>query len=826
MKDVQEIRWKEKNEKNSVSSNRQKEGKLLEKNNQGITLIALVVTIVVMLILAGITIQTTLGDGGIINLANKAKDQQLIQTYKDRIGIVGINWSLNRALDDSVTVDDLWQDMQDAKIINNKETDVEKVDESGNYIITVPEGYKFQIHINEYDDVEVDYIGKEDKLLPYINEIKVISQTTNSVELQVSVSRLNGGSLNYYYKIKEAPDEDYQLLKGDTTELTASISGLTDKTTYEIKVEATNENGTTEKEIEVLIGELKGTIRQKGETVWNNGTATIYLETDVANAEILYQVNTIGEVYKPYKDEEGITGLKYGDTVFAVLSDGTNITDYTSINIRDTIAPQQAAINLSATTAKEGETITATVTHTDKESGVEIIKCKWVYNTNASNIGINESSYTNTFNSNGQTINLTAATAGTYYLHVLTVDIAGNKTESISNAVTVEKKVVADGSFSEEKGVNTPDLADGALTPIKWVNGNPVETTADDPEWYDYSTTAKKWANAITSDGSMWVWIPRYAYQISSNYHTNSTSGGTINIKFMKGSTNEAADGTKTWSNRSGQGNWNIHPGFNYSSTASGLWVAKFEASRNNATASSVGSGNTIKIQPGVQSWRSITVNDIYTTCLNYAGTTLGKANLNSHMMKNTEWGACAYLAQSSYGKNAKVWINPNSNFITGQAGSSGSASSTTSTSKYNSGNGPQASTTGNVYGVYDMNGGTMELVAAYLANSPNIRYGTSLVNGADYTKDVYTGSGINESEYYEANANVYGDAIYETSIYGNNRDQAWYKATSYYPGWTEPFFLRGGAYSDGNRANLFAFDGRDGDAYEYDGFRPVLIVL
>ena len=248
------------------------------RSKRGITLIALVVTIVIMLILAGITIQTALGDGGLIDLANQSKDQQLIQTYKDRIGIVGINWSLNRALDDSVTVDDLWQDMQDSKIIENKETDVEKVDENGNYIITVPEGYKFQIHINEYDDVEVDYIGKEDKLLPYINEIKVISQTTNSVELQVSVSRLNGGSLNYYYKIKEAPDEDYQLLKGDTTELTASISGLTDKTTYEIKVEATNENGTTEKEIEVLIGELKGTIRQKGETVWNNGTATIYLE--------------------------------------------------------------------------------------------------------------------------------------------------------------------------------------------------------------------------------------------------------------------------------------------------------------------------------------------------------------------------------------------------------------------------------------------------------------------------------------------------------------------------------------------------------------------
>ena len=798
------------------------------RSKRGITLIALVVTIVIMLILAGITIQTALGDGGLIDLANQSKDQQLIQTYKDRIGIVGINWSLNRALDDSVTVDDLWQDMQDSKIIENKETDVEKVDENGNYIITVPEGYKFQIHINEYDDVEVDYIGKEDKLLPYINEIKVISQTTNSVELQVSVSRLNGGSLNYYYKIKEAPDEDYQLLKGDTTELTASISGLTDKTTYEIKVEATNENGTTEKEIEVLIGELKGTIRQKGETVWNNGTATIYLETDVANVEVLYQVNTIGEVYKPYKDEEGIRGLKYGDTVFAVLSDGTNITDYTSINIRDTIAPQQAAINLSATTAKEGETITATVTHTDKESGVEIIKCKWVYNTNASNIGINESSYTNTFNSNGQTINLTAATAGTYYLHVLTVDIAGNKTESISNAVTVEKKVVADGSFSEEKGVNTPDLAGGALTPIKWVNGNPVETTADDPEWYDYSTTAKKWANAQTKDGSMWVWIPRYAYQISSNYHTNSTSGGTINIKFMKGSTNEAADGTKTWSNRSGQGNWNIHPGFNYSSTASGLWVAKFEASRNNATASSVGSGNTIKIQPGVKGWNGIIVNDIYTTCLNYDSITLMNDYLNSHLMKNTEWGAVAYLAQSSYGKNAEVWKNPNSNYLTGQAGSGPSVLSTTDTSPYNSGNGPQASTTGNVYGVYDMSGGLCECVAAYVNNgNANLNAnGSSLVNGANYTKDVYTSSGDTNRGNYTAAISKYGDAICETSNSYNSVIGAWYGDCTSFPYSTYPFFVRGGDTSTTSGPGLFYFSSLDGRGISNHGFRPVLIIF
>ena len=670
MKETQVEISKKKQESKEKSKTKIKNDKYFN-NKHGITLIALVVTIVVMLILAGITIQTAIGEGGIINLANEAKEQQLIASYKDRIGIVGINWSLNKALDNSVTVDGLWQDMQDAKIINNKETDVEKVDEKGNYIITVPEGYKFQIHINEYDDVEIDYIGKEDDLLPYINEIKVISQTTNSVELQVSVSRLNGGTLNYYYKEKGEPDENYQLIKGDTTELTASISGLTDKTTYEIKVEATNENGTTEKITEVFIGELKGSITQKGETIWSNGTASIHLETEAQNLSILYQINSIEGTYQTYDDAKGITGLEHGDTVFAVLSDGTNITDYTSIDVLDKLGPTvtvtqeskntnsiqvnasssdaewgmpdsitynyyikktadgnypqnpthtgtetsytftgliqntsydvkvttsdkagnlgsgqvtnittdtvggagddlkegniiasdptwsngSASITLSKgtgvassliiqyqvgdiaegnwTTAQEGAasvtvtglkhndivyarltdgvntgsyasatildkiapqsanmqlsgqsittigSITATVTHTDKESGVAITNCKWLYNTTSTPIGTEEGSYIGgSFSSNGQGISLTAATAGTYYLHVLTVDVAGNKTESISNAVTVEKKIVADGSFSEEKGANTPDLADGAFTPIKWVNGNPDKITA------------------------------------------------------------------------------------------------------------------------------------------------------------------------------------------------------------------------------------------------------------------------------------------------------------------------------------------------------------
>ena len=371
-----------------------------------------------------------------------------------------------------------------------------------------------------------------------------------------------------------------------------------------------------------------------------------------------------------------------------------------------------------------------------------------------------------------------------------------------------EPTLPSDGSYSDEKGVNTPNLGEG-MTPIKWdeTKNDWVETNGSDPEWYDY--TAKKWANAKTSDGSMWVWLPRYAYSITSGYH--SSTAGNIEIEFMKGLTNETSTGRTTFQNASGQGNWNIHPAFNYGTTVSGLWVAKFEASRSNATSSSAGSNNTIKIQPGVQSWRSITVNDIYTNCLNYNKT------LNSHMMKNDEWGAVAYLSKSKYGKNAEVDINSDSSYYTG--GGSGNAYVT------NVGQ----STTGTVHGVYDMSGGAWEYVAAYVnnGNSNLTSYGSSLVNGDAKTKNVYSkGSSDSRDNNYSANSGKYGDAVYETSANGNSSSSSWYGDYSYFPHTSSPFFLRGGAYGNGTSAGVFYFFLSVGNSNSNFSFRPVLVAL
>ena len=52
-------------------------------------------------------------------------------------------------------------------------------------------------------------------------------------------------------------------------------------------------------------------------------------------------------------------------------------------------------------------------------------------------------------------------------------------------------------------------------------------------------TAGSKWANAMTKDGSMWVWIPRYAYKITYK-SSNKSEGGTIEIAFLKDTTNES----------------------------------------------------------------------------------------------------------------------------------------------------------------------------------------------------------------------------------------------------------------------------------------------
>ncbi|MFA5408692.1 MAG: DUF5011 domain-containing protein, partial [Bacilli bacterium] len=385
---------------------------------------------------------------------------------------------------------------------------------------------------------------------------------------------------------------------------------------------------------------------------------------------------------------------------------------------------------------------------------------------------------------------------GTYTRTYTVADHAGN-TVSLTRTVNVVGTA------------NAPVLATG-MTPIKWDGSAWVTTTADDNEWYNYTETDKKWANAKTSDGSMWVWIPRYIYKMTSGWHTNTaatievkftietddTNGGAIEIV----NTNNASDSNGTWSN---------HPAFTFGSTElTGIWVAKFEAS---------GTTSAVNFVPNVTSLRSLTVNNAFTASRNmetnsrYGWDTTG-TGVDTHLIKNNEWGAAVYLANSLYGKNDEVIIN-SSGFYTGGGTSDAYVTNVSQ------------STTGNVYGIYDMGGGAYEQTAGYVNNSYARTDGSLVVDADAKYKDVYQiGTTDSVADNYALAINHKGDAIYETSSSGGS-STSWYADYSRIPATSNAWVVRSGYYGTGTGAGIFHYSYRPGTVNAYDSFRVTLLV-
>ena len=327
--------------------------------------------------------------------------------------------------------------------------------------------------------------------------------------------------------------------------------------------------------------------------------------------------------------------------------------------------------------------------------------------------------------------------------------------ESILNKITSE--VPSEEGYNESKNVNSPKVATGMI-PIKYNGTDWVVCSKEDPEWYNYDNT-KKWANIMLSDGtykegkvqegqivkenelgSMYVWIPRYAYRIAGERN--------IEVNFLKGNTNKDKNNKEYTINESVDTKTTaiVHPAFSLGGgQLSGIWVAKFEASGTNKDGQAVGNGSSTssdqqyvpdettiaKSLPNKISWRYTTVGESQKRSMDIAGSQKEKYGLNytnSHLIKNSEWGAVAYLCYSQYGNVPKIngagsvvsgshWYD----MYTGQGpkgtNDEGWYSRTDETHNYNTSNGMLASSTGNATGIYDMNGGNWERVAGYLDN-------------------------------------------------------------------------------------------------------------
>jgi hypothetical protein len=276
-----------------------------------------------------------------------------------------------------------------------------------------------------------------------------------------------------------------------------------------------------------------------------------------------------------------------------------------------------------------------------------------------------------------------------------------------------------------------------------------------------------------------------------------------------------------------------------------GIWVAKFEATAAEGVANTSTSEwscstaednvttKTIKSIPNVQSWRCIIINNAFINTRNmetnlvYGWGTSGDG-IDTHLMKSTEWGALAYLSKSTYGQEAnEIYINNNQNSITGCAGNSASAVGYNGCQNtYDTAIGQKASTTGTIYGIYDMSGGSWEYIAAYVNNAnSSLGQGSSITSAASQYKDAYAvGTTDDQVNDYTSAINQKGDAIYETSnsYTGNN---SWFNDFSSMPSASYPWFIRGCTFNHDFRAGVFVFAGSMGTVAGYTSFRPVLLV-
>ncbi len=421
----------------------------------------------------------------------------------------------------------------------------------------------------------------------------------------------------------------------------------------------------------------------------------------------------------------------------------------------------------------------------------------------------------------------------------------------------------------DTSGANEPVLASNMI-PVYydeinsvWKKANTNNIDKNNP-WYSYNSSGEykgMWANAVTVTSTnrqtylnatpgtvipmddintMWVWIPRFKAVTPSNYNGGTKeSPGAINVTFVK--QNETAIDAFTFGTKQ----------------LSGFWYGKFELSHatlaSSTTRNNLGcinetcsNANGIIIKPNVASLSHNNVSNYFfaSRSMEQPNNSFGfvSTEVDTHMSKNSEWGAVAYLTQSIYGRCTnsttcnEVYINNSYKHYTGRSGGNvggstpvnGTYTDQTSTTTHNTygfytyddylldhntntkgnkvkGKGTGATTTGTIYGVYDMSGGLDECVMGVLTDtngkprSGNSSSTTSGFTGMLQDGTTYTGIAFPDSKYYNlyTGSSYIGHALTET--------KEWYSDSNGFVNNILPWFVRGGYYNLGTSAGIFS---------------------
>lgn len=293
---------------------------------------------------------------------------------------------------------------------------------------------------------------------------------------------------------------------------------------------------------------------------------------------------------------------------------------------------------------------------------------------------------------------------------------------------------------------------------------------------------------------SYFVWIPRFKYKLWNatgennidNYNAyqigidivfekDNESSGVIFCENLECYSDELKI-TKITQNDNGK--YYTHPAFkNLDEELSGIWVSKYEVSNNN---------QNIESKPNNEVWTNNYLSSFYQS--------IKKIGNNYSMIKNTEWGAITYLSHSKYGvcqNNNCQAITPNTTYI--------------------SGNNLYDTTTGNIYGVYDMAGSATEFTMSNYTDNPN---------ELSLTNSNFQNTPISNNDYnlYYNNGFVLGDATKELSL----ESGIWYNSTNNFINSTNNWLARGGIAKN-EFASIYSYNATTDIISEYITTRMII---
>ncbi len=447
--------------------------------------------------------------------------------------------------------------------------------------------------------------------------------------------------------------------------------------------------------------------------------------------------------------------------------------------------------------------------------------------------------------------------------------IKGYLTANASNTKPLVSEVM------DDSGANVPKIAEGLIpvvydeTQSSWVRANITDKNGE-YKWYDYDN--KQWANAVLVSSTnrsnylsseigtvineedilaYYVWIPRYKYKVwninkvigTDSYNAQTTG---IDITFEQGTTStgdincnnysfaSVSSSTRSETCSGTNGQYYTHPAFTFGDIElTGIWVGKFEISAptdsscytNQSYANCETADLEPRTKPNVKSWRYNFVDSFEGAIQNMQssgneyGLSTDTSKVDSHMLKNMEWGAVAYLTHSDYGRCngsscEEVTINSNSSYTTGGGNYVSNVAQ---------------SSTGNIYGIYDLSGGAYEYVMGNMSSGSGSYTYNAKSAGSNFSYSASTAKYIDTYAYGTSygdqtayNRARLGDAtgeVVSSSYTAWNNDYANFVYSSY------PWFLRGGVSNAGSLAGVFFY--RDnGVSYGDHSARAALLAL